>query len=132
MTTTTKEPLRLLSKPEVLDRANRGDADDDASEALIQSNLAHAKKAALRSGTAPRRRPHRADRGDADDDAEPPRLISKPEVLDRVGVSYPTIWQWMREGKFPRSRDLGGKSAWVEAEINHWIATRPVRRLKGD
>ena len=36
------------------------------------------------------------------------RLISKPEVLDRVGVTFPTLWAWMRAGVFPRSRDLGG------------------------
>jgi predicted DNA-binding transcriptional regulator AlpA len=60
------------------------------------------------------------------------RLISKPEVLDRVGVSYPTLWSWMREGKFPRSRQLGGKAAWIEAEIEEWINALPVRRLKGD
>ena len=68
-------------------------------------------------------------------DSDPPkplRLISKPEVLDRVGVTFPTIWLWMREGKFPRSRELGGKSAWIEAEIDAWINERPVRRLKGD
>jgi prophage regulatory protein len=60
------------------------------------------------------------------------RLILKPEVLDRTGVTYPTIWQWMREGKFPRSRELGGKSAWVESEVTSWILSRPIRRLKGD
>jgi predicted DNA-binding transcriptional regulator AlpA len=60
------------------------------------------------------------------------RLISKPEVLDRVGVTYPTLWSWMREGKFPRSRQLGGKAAWVESEIEAWITALPVRRLKGD
>jgi prophage regulatory protein len=60
------------------------------------------------------------------------RLISKPEVLDRVGVTYPTIWTWMREGKFPRSREIGGKVAWIESEVEEWIAALPVRRLKGD
>ena len=60
------------------------------------------------------------------------RLISKPEVLDRVGVTYPTIWLWMREGKFPRSRELGGKAAWIESEIEAWITARPTRKLKGD
>jgi predicted DNA-binding transcriptional regulator AlpA len=60
------------------------------------------------------------------------RIVSKPEVLDRVGVTYPTIWQWMRQGKFPRSRELGGKSCWIESEIEDWIRNRPVRRLKGD
>jgi predicted DNA-binding transcriptional regulator AlpA len=60
------------------------------------------------------------------------RLISKPEVLDRVGRTFPTIWLWMREGKFPRARDLGGRPAWIESEVEEWIAALPVRRLKGD
>ena len=60
------------------------------------------------------------------------RLISKPEVLDRVGVTFPTIWKWMRDGTFPRSRVLGGKVGWIEFEVEAWIASLPVRRLKGD
>ena len=68
---------------------------------------------------------------DADDRAGL-QLLSKPEVLDRVGVTYPTLWAWMRQGKFPRSRELGGKAAWIEAEVEAWIAALPVRRLKGD
>jgi prophage regulatory protein len=61
------------------------------------------------------------------------RLLSKREVLYRVGVTFPTIWNWMRAGKFPRARELGpGKSCWVESEINEWILSRPIRRLKGD
>ena len=60
------------------------------------------------------------------------RLISKPEVLDRVGVTYPTLSSWMREGKFPRARELGGKAAWVGSEIERWIVALPTRRLKGD
>ena len=60
------------------------------------------------------------------------RLISKPEVLDRVGVTYPTLWAWMRAGEFPRSRELGGKAAWVESEVEAWILGRPTRQLKGD
>ena len=64
--------------------------------------------------------------------AKPARFISKREVLDRVGASYPSIWQWMREGKFPRSRELGGRAVWVETEIESFIVNRPVRRLKGD
>jgi predicted DNA-binding transcriptional regulator AlpA len=60
------------------------------------------------------------------------RLLSKPEVLEKIGVSYPCLWSWMRQGKFPRSRDLGGRIAWLESEINDWIANLPVRKLKGD
>ena len=62
----------------------------------------------------------------------PVRLLSKGEVLDRVGVSYPCLWSWMREEKFPRSRKLGGKAAWIESEVEAWINALPVRRLKGD
>ena len=29
------------------------------------------------------------------------RFLSKTEVCDRVGKTYPTLWMWMREGKFP-------------------------------
>ena len=66
------------------------------------------------------------------DATAPSRFIGKPEMLDRVAASYPTVWQWMRDGKFPRSRELGGKAVWLEHEIEHWITTRPVRPLKGD
>ena len=66
------------------------------------------------------------------DSASQVRLISKPEVLDRVGVTFPTIWKWMREGKFPRSRQLGSKSCWIESEVEAWINALPTRRLKGD
>ena len=58
------------------------------------------------------------------------RFISKPEVLGRTSVTYPTIWAWMRENKFPRSRDVGGRSCWIESEIEEWILSRPVCQLK--
>ena len=62
----------------------------------------------------------------------PDRLIYKRELTRRVGLSYPTIWKQMRDGKFPRGRVVGGKTAWLESEIDNWIAGLPVRRLKGD
>ena len=37
--------------------------------------------------------------------APPVRLLSKPEVLKIADVSYPTLWEMMRSGKFPRSRN---------------------------
>jgi prophage regulatory protein len=59
--------------------------------------------------------------------------MSRREVLDHVGVSYPTLWRWMQEGSFPRSRTIGGKKiAWVEAEVEKWINDLPVVPLKGD
>jgi predicted DNA-binding transcriptional regulator AlpA len=62
------------------------------------------------------------------------RLLSKGEVLDKIGVTYPTIWKLMRDGAFPRPvviGSTGGKNAWLESEVDAWIAALPRRRLKG-
>jgi prophage regulatory protein len=61
--------------------------------------------------------------------ASPPaaRLLSKKKVLGITGLSYPTIWAWMRDGRFPRSRIVGGKSMWLSTEIDAWVAGLPVR-----
>jgi predicted DNA-binding transcriptional regulator AlpA len=65
--------------------------------------------------------------------AKPARLISKKEVLARVGISSPTLWLWQRQSKFPRGRDLGGnKTCFLESEIEAWILARPIRKLLGD
>jgi predicted DNA-binding transcriptional regulator AlpA len=60
------------------------------------------------------------------------RLLNKYEVMTIAGVSFPTIWDWMRKGKFPRSRIVGGQSKWLSSEIDAWLAQLPVRPLKGD
>ena len=61
------------------------------------------------------------------------RFVFRREVCTRIGVSYVTLWTWMREGKFPRSREVGGqKIAWLESEIDDWMNSRPVRKFKGE
>jgi prophage regulatory protein len=67
------------------------------------------------------------------DDGDPQalsRMIFKPEVCRRVGVTFPTLWTWMRAGKFPLSFDVGSKTAWRESEIDAWLASRPRSSLK--
>jgi predicted DNA-binding transcriptional regulator AlpA len=59
------------------------------------------------------------------------RLLSKGDVLDKVGLSYVSVWKLMREGAFPRSVVVGGKVAWLEHEVDEFIAKLPRRRLKG-
>lgn len=59
------------------------------------------------------------------------RLLSKAEVLERVGLTFPSVWRMMREGRFPAARTLGNKPAWVESEITAFIEKLPVRRYKG-
>jgi predicted DNA-binding transcriptional regulator AlpA len=60
------------------------------------------------------------------------RLMSRRELLDRVPVSYATIWKLMRSGEFPRSRRIGGKVVWVESEVEAWIDNLTMPKLKGD
>ena len=60
------------------------------------------------------------------------RLLSKAEVLAVVNVSYPALWQWMRDGRFPRSRLVGNKSMWLSTDIAAWLTKLPSCRLKGD
>ncbi|HEV3158529.1 MAG TPA: AlpA family phage regulatory protein [Xanthobacteraceae bacterium] len=64
------------------------------------------------------------------------RLLDKAEVCAIAGVTFPTIWAWMRKGKFPRARIAAGgdnsKSVWLSTEVEQWLAALPVRPLKGD
>ena len=66
------------------------------------------------------------------------KLIGKAEVCARVGVTFPTIWRWMREGYFPRSRRINSPNsksvrvAWYEHEVEAWIANLPLQTFKGD
>jgi predicted DNA-binding transcriptional regulator AlpA len=59
-------------------------------------------------------------------------LLAKRDVLAITNVTFPTLWAWMRAGKFPRARVVGAKSMWLSTDIEAWLATLPVRRLKGD
>ena len=60
------------------------------------------------------------------------RLLNKHEVLAVVGVSYVTVWSWMRAGTFPRSKVVGGKSMWLSTDIDEWLAALSDTQPKGD
>ena len=51
-----------------------------------------------------------------------PRFLRISEVLDRVGVSRPTIYRWMREGTFPKQISIGANSVvWLESDVTKWM-----------
>jgi predicted DNA-binding transcriptional regulator AlpA len=60
------------------------------------------------------------------------RLLDKATVMAITNMSFPTLWAWMRAGRFPRSRIVGGKSMWLSTEVDEWLAALQVRPLKGD
>lgn len=62
----------------------------------------------------------------ASSEAPPGRhqLISKEEMLKKVGRAWPTVWSWICQGKFPQPVRTDPDSVavmWVLAEIDAWI-----------
>lgn len=50
------------------------------------------------------------------------RILRKPEVVYRVGLSSMEIWRREKAGKFPRRVKLGPNSVgWIDAEIDAYI-----------
>jgi predicted DNA-binding transcriptional regulator AlpA len=101
---------------------------EPACQARLAANAAHIADVAL-AADVPRNRHEQHEHGGR---APPIRLLGKHDVLAITNVTFPTIWAWMRGGKFPRSRIVGGKSMWLSTEVDAWLAALPVRPLKGD
>ena len=54
-----------------------------------------------------------------------PRFLRISEVMDRVGVSRPTTYRWMREGTFPKQIAIGANSVvWLESDVTKWMDQR--------
>jgi predicted DNA-binding transcriptional regulator AlpA len=58
-------------------------------------------------------------------------FLSKKEVLARIPITSPTLWNWSRTGKFPMPRYIGARTVWLKHEVDHWMRTRPTRNYKG-
>ena len=54
-----------------------------------------------------------------------PRFLRISEVLDRVGVSRPTIYRWVASGEFPKQIAIGANSVvWLESDVTNWMDQR--------
>jgi len=53
------------------------------------------------------------------------RLVSRNEMCDILGVTYPTVWKLIKEGRFPRGRYIGQRAFWLLSEIDAFIASLP-------
>lgn len=59
----------------------------------------------------------------------PVRLILKPEVLDRTKLTNSAMYAAIGSGTFPRQVKISArKSAWLEHEVDQWIAKRVADR----
>jgi predicted DNA-binding transcriptional regulator AlpA len=55
------------------------------------------------------------------------KILRKPAVLAKTGLSYPTIYRKMQAGDFPQPVQLGPNSVgWIEEEIDAW--SKSLRR----
>jgi len=57
------------------------------------------------------------------------RIVRKPELFAKVGLSDATIWRMERAGKFPKRLSLGGNSVgWLENEVDEWFDQKAADR----
>jgi len=58
------------------------------------------------------------------------RIIRKPELLSRIGLSGVTIWRLEKAGLFPKRIQLGGNSVgWFDDEIDQWLSKKAAERV---
>ena len=57
------------------------------------------------------------------------KLLRRPEVEARTGLSRSTLYDWMKRGDFPRPVKLGERAVgWPESAVAEWIASRAPKR----
>jgi prophage regulatory protein len=53
------------------------------------------------------------------------RILRLEEVKHRTGLGRTCIYNWIKEGRFPRQINLGARAVgWSDHEINAWIEER--------
>lgn len=53
------------------------------------------------------------------------RILRIQEVSAKCGISIPTIYRLIANGRFPAGRKIGDRSTgWISTEIDNWILNR--------
>ena len=54
-----------------------------------------------------------------------PTILRRPQVQQRTGLSRSTLYQYIKDGEFPKSIALGPRLVgWLESDVSEWIAER--------
>lgn len=54
-----------------------------------------------------------------------PAILRRPQVQERTGLSRSTLYQYIKDGGFPKPVQLGLRAVgWLESDISDWIAMR--------
>lgn len=57
------------------------------------------------------------------------KILRRPDVQDRTGLSRSTIYAMMATGTFPKPIPLGIRAVgWAESEIAAWLESRKANR----
>jgi prophage regulatory protein len=57
-----------------------------------------------------------------------PRILRRPQVLARVGLSRSTLYLRISRGEFPLQVSLGPRAVgWIEAEVDAWLTAQIER-----
>ena len=57
------------------------------------------------------------------------RVLRQKQVLELLGISHSTLWEWVRKGRFPRPISLGPNTrAWLQSEIDAHLLARTKER----
>mgnify|MGYP005750593657 CR=1 FL=1 len=53
------------------------------------------------------------------------RILRRPEVEARTGLSRSTIYHWIQQGEFPKPVALGARLVgWRESDVSAWLEAR--------
>ena len=53
------------------------------------------------------------------------RILRRPEVETRTGLSRSTIYLWIQQGEFPKPVALGARLVgWRERDVTAWLKAR--------
>lgn len=62
-----------------------------------------------------------------------PAILRRPQVEQRTGLSRSTLYQYIKDGDFPKPVRLGLRAVgWLESDISDWIATRVKGARQGN
>lgn len=56
-----------------------------------------------------------------------PKLISRQDLAERIGVARQTLARWACEGSGPAIYKIGRRAMYDEAEVSAWLETRRRR-----
>lgn len=53
------------------------------------------------------------------------KIFRLKQVIETTGLARSTIYKFIKEGTFPKTVSLGGKSVgWVDEEIQEWVKAK--------